>query len=447
MTDNNLVCVILAAGLGTRMKSALPKSLHKLAGRPLVNWVIEAAAGLDPKDIIVVVPPGHPEIMEAVHPYKGVIQQQAKGTGDAVKAALAELSGFSGDVLVLLGDMPLLSTGMMQGIVETRRSGKDTGLAVLGVQFPEDNIPAYGRMVMNGDILQQIVEDKDCTIEQQAISLCNTGAICIDGAYLEKWLAAIGNQNAQGEYYLTDLPEIAAKEGKKTRVAILYDAEEATGINSRSDLAALEKTAQEKLRHKAMDCGATLIDPESVYLSWDTVLGRDVVVEPHVFFAPGVIVGDNVTIRAFSHLEGAQIDEGTTIGPFARLRPGSKIGAGSKIGNFVEIKNAALGQGVKASHLGYIGDADVGDGVNFSCGAITVNYDGFKKHRTTIGAGAMIGSNVNLVAPVEIGDGAYVAAGSTIAKDVPAEALAVAREKPMIREGWAAKNRAKKKTG
>lgn len=448
MNDQNLVCVILAAGLGTRMKSATPKALHKLAGRPLLNWVLAAAEGLAPKDIVVVAPPDCPAIEQAAAPYKIVVQEKPRGTGDAVKAALAALEGFTGDVLVLLGDTPLLSAGMMRGLLETRREGEDTSLAVLGVQFPEEaDIPPFGRLVLDkDDTLSRIVEDKDCTEEQRTIRLCNTGAICVDGRYLKGWIGKIGHDNAQGEYYLTDLPEIAAREGKKTRVAILYDTAEALGINSRADLAVLEAAAQDKLRAAALAGGATLMDPASVYFSYDTKIGRDVVVEPHVFFAPDVTIENNVTIRSFSHLEGAVIKEGAVIGPFARLRPGTEIGADSKIGNFVEVKNAKLGDGVKANHLGYIGDADIGAGVNFSCGAITVNYDGAQKHRTTVGAGAMIGSNVNLVAPVEIGEGAYIAAGSTIAKDVPADALAVAREKPLIKEGWAARRR-EKRTG
>lgn len=445
MNDQNLVCVILAAGLGTRMKSAQPKALHKLAGRPLLGWVIAAAEGLAPKDIIVVTPPDCPAMDDAAAPCKTVIQETPKGTGDAVKAALPELSGFTGDVLVLLGDMPLLSTGMMRGLIETRREGPDTGLAVLGAQFPEENIPPYGRLVMDEKdrTLSRIIEDKDCTEKERQIPLCNTGAICIDGRYLAGWLDRIGHDNAQDEYYLTALPEIAAKDRLKTRVAVLYDADEAMGINSRADLAVLESLIQDKLRTAALAGGATLIDPASTYFSYDTRLGRDIVIEPDVFFGPDVVVEDNVIIRSFSHLEGAVVKEGAVIGPFARLRPGAEIGKGSKIGNFVEVKNATLGEGVKANHLGYIGDADIGAGVNFSCGAITVNYDGAQKHRTTVGAGAMIGSNVNLIAPVEIGAGAYIAAGSTITKDIPADALAVAREKPLIKEGWASRRREK----
>jgi bifunctional UDP-N-acetylglucosamine pyrophosphorylase/glucosamine-1-phosphate N-acetyltransferase len=446
MAKRDLACVILAAGLGTRMCSAKVKCLHELAGLPMIRWLVNTVEELDPKKIIVVRNPDCTEMTDIVSPHETVIQTEAAGTADAVKSALPALDGFKGDVMILLSDMPLLSVDMLGALIEAKNSDDDTAVSVMGIGFA-DNTPPFGRMVMGQEnLLEKIVEDKDCSAEEKKITLCNSGAFCVDGEKLADWIAKIGNDNAQGEYYITDLPEIAAAEGKKTRVAIFPHGEKVSGVNTRAELADMEKIVQDLLRRKAMEGGATLLDPSSIYFSWDTIIGRDVLIEPNVFFGPGVRVTDNVTIKAFSHIEGAEIGAGAVIGPFARLRPGADIGADSKIGNFVEIKNATLGQGVKASHLSYIGDADVGAGVNFSCGAITVNYDGFEKHRTIIGSNAMIGSNVNLVAPVEVGAGAFVAAGSTISKNIPTDSLAVAREKPMIKEGWAASRRSRKKT-
>jgi bifunctional UDP-N-acetylglucosamine pyrophosphorylase/glucosamine-1-phosphate N-acetyltransferase len=426
------------------MASALPKALHPLAGRPLIGWVLETVQKLSPEKIVVVAAPGMDDLAAAVAPHKVAIQQVARGTGDAVRAALPELKGFSGDVLVLLADMPLLSLASLRGLIAARHAEARTGLAVLGAEF--ENPPAFGRLVVGADgALEKIVEDKDCTPEEKKITLCNTGAFCLDGARLAGWAGRIGNDNAQGEFYFTDIVAIAAADGASAQVSRAADAWEIMGVNSRADLAALEKTVQKRLRAAAMDGGATLLDPDTVYLSWDTQLGRDVLVEPNVFFAPGVRIGSDVHIRSGCYLEGAHVAEGCVIGPYARLRPGSEIGATSKIGNFVEIKNARLGEGVKASHLAYIGDADVGANANFSCGAITANYDGYVKNRTVIGADAMIGSNATLIAPVTVGAGAYVAAATTVTKDVPEDALSVGREKPVTVEGWAARKRAKHK--
>ena len=440
---SKLACVILTAGQGKRMKSAKPKVLHDIAGRPMINWLLRSVEELSPDKIIVVTAPDAPGVADAVAPHATAIQKVPMGTGDAVRAAMPAFKDFDGDILVLLGDMPLLSTGMMQGLIEARRHDAHTGIAVLGVEYK--NPPAFGRLVMNADgTLNKIVEDKDATPEQRAIKLCNTGAFCIDGTKLSGWLDKLQTNNAQGEYYITDLPEIAAREGVQTRVSILYNADEVAGVNSRADLAVVEAIAQKNLRRAAMDNGATLIDPSSVFFCHDTKIGRDVVIGPNVVFGPGVTVGDNVVIEAFCHIEGARIDAGCTVGPFARLRPGTKLGAKVKIGNFVETKNAHLHDGAKASHLAYIGDADVGVGVNFSCGAITANYDGFEKFKTVIGDHAMVGSNVTLVAPVTIGKGAYIAAGATVTKDVADDALFVERAEPRMLAGWAAKFRAKK---
>lgn len=444
MKKRKLACVILAAGQGKRMKSALPKVMHNLAGRPMIGWALETARSLKPEKIVVVTGPDADDLKTYVRPHAScAVQKKPLGTGDAVKAALPALKGFSGDVLFLLGDMPLISAGTLRALIDAKNGAPKAGLSVLGAVY--DPPPAFGRLVTGMDgRLQKIVEDKDCTPAQRKINLCNTGAFCIDGARLSGWLGKIKNRNAQKEFYFTDIVEIAAKDGCTPQIHITKNNDEARGINSRADLATLERIVQTRLRTAAMELGATLTDPDTVYFSWDTKLGSDVTIEPHVFFGPGVKIADDVTVKAFSHLEGATIEKGASIGPHARLRPGAKIGAGAKIGNFVEVKNSTIGKNVKAGHLAYIGDADIGDDVNFSCGAITVNYDGVKKHKTVVGAGAMVGSNVNLVAPVVIGDGAYVAAGSTITKDVPADALAVAREKPFIKNGWAAQKRKKK---
>ncbi len=442
-TKTPLACVILTAGQGKRMKSTLPKVMHEIAGQPMISWLLRSVEELDPEKIIVVTAPDAISVAQAVKPHITVVQQKPMGTGDAVKAALPMLDGFTGDVLILLGDMPLLSAAMMQGLIDTRRHDADTGLAVLGVEYKTP--PAFGRLVLNADkTLQKIVEDRDATPEERNIKLCNTGAFCVNGAKLGEWLGRLDSNNAQGEFYVTDLPKIAAADGFKSRVCVLYDAEEVLGVNSRADLAVVEAAVQKRLRKKAMENGATLTDPNSVFFSFDTVLGRDVEIGPNVVFGPGVVVADNVQILPFCHMEGARIDSGCTVGPFARLRPGTHLWPKVKIGNFVEIKNALLHEGVKAGHLSYIGDAEVGAGTNFSCGAITANYDGFHKHKTIIGDNTMIGSNVNLVAPVTIGDGAYIAAGSTITKDVAPDALAVARGDVRIIEGWATKNRQKK---
>lgn len=443
MTKTPLACVILTAGQGKRMKSALPKVMHPIAGQPMIKWLLKSVEDLGPEKIIVVTAPDAILVAQAVKPHMTVVQQKPMGTGDAVRAALPMLEGFKGDVLILLGDMPLLSPGMMQSLIETRRHDPQTGIAVLGVEYK--NPPPFGRLVLNPDkTLNRIVEDRDATAEERNIKLCNTGAFCVDGTKLGEWLGKLDNKNSQGEYYITDLPALAAKDGYKSRVCTLYDAEEVLGVNSRADLAVVEAAVQKRLRKKALENGATLTDPNTVFLSWDTIIGRDVEIGPNVVFGPGVVVADNVTILPFCHIEGAKIDSGCTIGPFARLRPGTHLWPKVKIGNFVEVKNALLHEGVKANHLSYIGDAEIGAGTNYSCGAITANYDGFDKHKTTIGENVMIGSNTVLVAPVTIGHGAYIAAGSTITKDVAPDALAVERADTRQVEGWATKNRKKK---
>lgn len=443
MDKTPLAVVILAAGRGVRMKSALPKVAHEVAGKPLISWVLDAVGKLKPERVVIVLAPDMNDLAAALKPFAAIaIQEKPLGTGDAVRAALPALKDFTGDVLILLGDMPLISAATLEALIGARHKDKTAGLSVLGEEF--EHPPAFGRMVRGGDgSLTRIVEDKDCTPVERNIKLCNLGAFCIDGAKLADWTGKIGNSNAQKEFYLTDIVQIAVADRAKAHVHVVHDHAEAQGVNSRADLAGLERMVQNSLRLRAMEQGATLLDPDTVWLSWDTSFGQDVVVEPHVWFGPGVTVADNVHIKAFSHIEGAGIATGATIGPFARLRPGTIIGTDARVGNFVEIKNATLGAGAKANHLAYIGDADIGPRTNFSCGAITANYDGVDKNKTIIGSDVMVGSNVTLVAPVTVGNGAYLAAGSTITRDVPGDALAIARDRQTVHEGWA-KNKKKK---
>ena len=443
MSEENLRIVILAAGIGSRMKSSKPKVLHELAGRPLISWLIEAAEQLNPEKIIVVTAPQMDDVRAVIAPHSAVIQHKAQGTGVAVKAALPELEGFTGDVLVLLGDTPLMAHDTMQDLIDARHLD-NAGIAVLGVEL--DDPHGYGRLIPDKKgKLARIIEEKDCNEKEAAFNVVNTGAFCVDGTKLADWLAQLDNKNAQGEYYFTDLPEIAAREGVKTEICITYSEDEVAGINSRAQLAALENVVQHALRQKAMDEGATLLDQDSTYFSYDTQLGRDVVVEPHVFFGPKVRVGDNVRIKAFSHLEDCQIGEGADIGPYARLRPGADIGEGARIGNFVEVKKTKVGKGSKINHLSYAGDGEIGEGVNIGAGTIFCNYDGFDKHQTKIGDRAFIGSNTTIVAPATIGENALIAAGSVVTKDAPRDALYVTRIKPMIKDGWVSRFQDKKK--
>lgn len=443
MSKNQLAIIILAAGQGKRMKSVKPKVMHELAGLPMINWLLGTAESLKPQKIIVVTGPGMLELVHAVKPHATAVQAVRNGTAGALRVAMPALKNFKGDLLVLLGDAPLVSRETLQKLVKLRRADKKTGLTVLGTYV--DDATGYGRLVtdQNG-FLEKIVEQKDASTWERDISLINTGAFCIDGAKLPNWLAKVKNNNAAKEFYITDLPAIAAKDGALTKVHVSDDADEVQGCNSRADLAALEFTVQNYLRADAMANGVTMLDPMTVYLQHDTVIGKDSLIEPNVFFGSGVKIGEGAVIKAFSHIEGAKIASGAKIGPFARLRPGSELGADVRIGNFVEIKKAKIGRGSKINHLSYVGDCTMGENVNFGCGAITVNYDGFKKHETVIGKNVMIGSGVNLVAPVAVKDGAFVAAGSTITENVPSDALAIAREPVKIRKGWAAENRKRK---
>lgn len=448
MTQNSeIAVVILAAGKGTRMKSDKPKVMHELLGLPMINWLLKTVEGMNPSRVVVVTGADMDDLREACAPYETVVQPVQNGTGGALMAAMPALKGFKGDILVLLGDTPLISRETIDALVKARADG--AGLAVLGVEL--DNPFGYGRLLMNEDgTLHAIREQKDASEAEKQVRIVNTGAFCLSTERLNDWLAQIGNANASGEYYITDLPEIAAKEGIKTRVALALNDTEVRGCNTRVDLNNLEQAARRKLCEVMMNEGVLIQDPATTYLHHDTKIASGVIVEPNVFFGKKVVVDAGVHIKAFCHFEDAHIGENVTIGPFARLRPGAKIGKDARIGNYVEVKNSNIGEGSKVNHFGYVGDCDMGENVNFSCGAITVNYDGFDKHRTVIGNNVMVGSNVNLVAPVTIGDGAFIAAGSTMTKDVPADALSMTRPETDTRLGWAAKfrkmkERAKKK--
>ena len=434
---NSLAVVILAAGKGTRMKSDKPKVMHRLLGLPMINWLLETVDALDPEKVIVVVGEGMQDLIEAVKPHDTVTQFTQDGTGSALKAALPKLEGFKGDVLVLLGDTPLVSLATLEKLIDARG---DSGLSVLGVELEDPT--GYGRLILDEDgALSAIREEKDASEEEKRLRLVNCGAFCIDGANIKDWVGQLDNKNSQNEYYITDLPEIAAKDDCATNVAITYDAEEVRGCNTRMDLSMLEQAAQKKRREHFIEQGVIIQDPSTVYFHHDTKIGQGVRIEPSVVFGPDVEIGENVHIKAFCHFEGAVIGKNTTVGPFARLRPGADIGEEVRIGNFVEVKKSTIGDRSKISHLGYVGDCIMGEDVNFGCGAITVNYDGYEKHQTTIGDNVMVGSNVNLIAPITVGDGAFVAAGSSVSKDVPADALSLERSEHEIRKGWAAEFR------
>jgi bifunctional UDP-N-acetylglucosamine pyrophosphorylase / glucosamine-1-phosphate N-acetyltransferase len=437
-----VACIVLAAGKGTRMRSALPKVLHPVAGLPMVRHVLNAAESLNPDRIIVVVGPSMEALAKAVAPHATVIQTQQCGTADAVAAARPLLADFSGDVLVLYGDAPLVTGETLRRLVAARSGESDPAVVVLGMR-PADPA-AYGRLIVNADGgLERIVEYLDASPAERAVNLCNAGLMALDGDRLWSLIDRIRADNAKGEFYLTDVVAIAAA-SNWNRSVVEADADEVAGANSRAELAELEALLQRRLRQAAMANGATLTDPATVWLAADTRLGRDVTIGQNVVFGPGVTVEDGVEIRPFSHLEGVIVRRGAVIGPFARLRPGSDIGEDAHIGNFVEVKATSVGRGAKANHLAYLGDAGIGERTNVGAGTITCNYDGFLKHRTEIGAGVFVGSNSTLVAPLTIGDGAFIAAGSTVTEPVPADALALGRARQSIRSDWARSFRARK---
>ena len=435
-----LSAIILAAGKGTRMKSDLHKVLHPIAGRPMLLHLIAAVAALKAERTVVVTGAGRAQVEAAVSPLgiATALQAEQLGTGHAVAQAEAALAGFDGDVLILYGDVPLVTSATMQAMIDRLNADDAPAIVVLG--FRPADAAAYGRVIATGGIIDKMVEYKDATEAERAVDLCNSGLMAVRSADLFSLLARVGNDNAAGEYYLPDVVMLAAADGRRSAV-IETAADEVAGVNSRGELAGVEASWQATRRAQAMADGATLIAPETVWFAHDTELGRDVTIEPNIFFGPGVSVGDGATIHAFSHIEGATIGAKAEVGPFARLRPGAVLGEKSKVGNFVEMKKATLGAGAKVSHLTYLGDAEVGADANIGAGTITCNYDGFFKYKTVIGAGAFIGSNSALVAPVTIGAGAIVGAGSVITADVGADALALVRPPQMVKSGWAARFR------
>jgi bifunctional UDP-N-acetylglucosamine pyrophosphorylase/glucosamine-1-phosphate N-acetyltransferase len=433
------VAIILAAGLGTRMRSSLPKALHPIAGRPMLGHLIAACEAAFSR-IVVVVGPGMEALERAAAPHATVVQAERLGTGHAALQAAPFLEGSAGDAAVLYADNPLISVATLRRLLARRA---EAGLALLAMHPADPG--RYGRVVRepsSGDVLR-VVEWTDADAAERGIGLCNAGVVCAPAADLLRWLRALRNDNAKGEYYLTDVVALARADGRRV-VAEEAPEAELRGINSRAELAQAEAAAQAALRAAAMDGGATLLAPETVFLSWDTRLGQDATVGPNVVFGPGVVVEDGAEIHAFSHLTRCTVRRGASVGPFARLRPGAEVGPRAHVGNFVEMKASLLGEGAKANHLSYIGDAVVGAGANIGAGTITCNYDGAAKHRTEIGEGAFIGSDTALVAPVRVGARALVAAGSVVTEDVPDDAMALARGRQVNKPGRGVKPKARR---
>lgn len=437
-----IAAIILAAGSGTRMKSDTHKVLHPIAGKPMLLHLTDAFTAAGAAEKVVVVGARREQVEAAVAPLGVRIAHQAEqlGTAHATLMARDALAGFDGIVIVAFGDTPFLSAQTIAAMAARLDAADAPRVAVLG--FRPDDAKAYGRIIADADgAIAKMVEYKDANSEERAVDLCNSGVTAVRAADLWPLLDRVGNDNAAGEYYLPDIVMLALADGDRA-VVVETDADEVIGINSRAELAYGEARWQAARRAQAMADGATLIAPETVWFAHDTALGRDVTVEPNVVFGPGVTIADGVTIRGFCHIEGATIATGAEVGPYARLRPGTVLGEKSKIGNFVETKKAVLGKGAKANHLTYLGDAQVGEGANIGAGTITCNYDGFFKNRTVIGAGAFVGSNSALVAPVSIGEGAIVGAGSVVTKDVEADALALVRAEQTALAGWAKRFRA-----
>jgi len=430
-----IALIILAAGQGTRMNSDQPKVLHKVAGAPLLIHAMRAGAAVAPDRTIIVAGHGAEAVAKAASDWdegaEVVIQAEQKGTGHAVAQALPALKGFEGKTIVLYGDTPFIRAETIEKMVEN-----PADVVVLG--FTADPATRYGRLVADGPDLARIVEYKDATEAERAITLMNSGVLCADAALLAELVAGLGNDNASGEYYLTDVIGAAVAKGRRASV-VTCDEAETLGVNSRADLARAEAAFQARARAEAMADGVTLTAPETVFFAFDTVVGRDTIIGPNVVFGPGATVESGCEIKPFCHLEGCHLSTGAQVGPFARLRPGAELAEDVHVGNFVEIKNAILDQGVKVGHLTYLGDAHVGEGANIGAGTVTCNYDGFSKHRTEIGARAFIGSDTMLVAPVRIGAGAITGSGSVITRDVPDEALAIARPPQLNKDGLAPK--------
>lgn len=436
-----IAAIVLAAGKGTRMKSDLHKVLHPLAGRPMLLHLLDNVAALAPARSVVVVGAGREQVEAAVTPLGAEVVHQAEqlGTAHAVRQAEGLLRGFAGDVLILYGDVPLVGTATMREMLDRLHAADRPAAVVLG--FRPADAGAYGRIIADADgRIAKMVEYKDASPEERNVNLCNSGLMAARSEDLFALLARVGNDNAAGEFYLPDVVMLAAADGRSSAVIETSEAEVA-GVNSRAELATVERAWQDRRRATAMADGATLIAPETVWFAYDTTVGRDVTIEPNVVFGPGVTIADGATIHAFSHLEGARVGPACSVGPYARLRPGAVMEAKSRVGNFVEMKKAVLGEGAKANHLTYLGDAEIGAGANIGAGTITCNYDGFFKYKTKIGAGAFIGSNSALVAPVTIGDGAIVGAGSVVTREVSADALALVRPAQEEKPGWAARFR------
>ncbi len=436
--------IILAAGQGTRMKSALPKVLHPVAGRSMVDWSIDLARRVGCQRIVTVISPNANVLREHVAAAFGdnasAVQDPPLGTGHAVQAAESALSGFAGDVIVLYGDTPLIPASAVEALFDELEAG--AGVGVLG--FEADEPGAYGRLVTSGaGELEAIVEAKDASADELRIRLCNSGVMAVRAERLFRLLANVTNDNKKGEYYLTDIVGLARAEGASCKVVTCREAD-VMGVNSRAELARAEAAFQTRRRGELLDAGVTMTAPETVFFAYDTIIEPDVLIEPNVVFGPGVHVRGGAKIRAFSHLEGANVEELAEIGPYARLRPGAHIGESARIGNFVEVKKTRVGKGAKANHLAYLGDGDIGQNANIGAGTIFCNYDGFLKYQTRIGDNAFIGSNSALVAPVRIGNGAYVASGSVITENVSADALALGRGRQTEKPGWATNFRTQK---
>jgi bifunctional UDP-N-acetylglucosamine pyrophosphorylase/glucosamine-1-phosphate N-acetyltransferase len=430
-----IALVILAAGQGTRMNSDLPKVLHKVAGAPLLIHAMRAGAALEPERTIIVAGHGAEQVTAAARAHDEtalvVVQAEQLGTGHAVAQALPALKTFQGKVIVLYGDTPFVRPETLMAMADS-----DADVVVLG--FQSDPANRYGRLIATGDRLDRIVEYKDASAAERAITLMNSGVMCCDADLLAALVAGLGNDNAAGEYYLTDLPAMAGARGSSARIVTCPEAE-TLGVNSRLDLVAAEAAFQARARADALENGVTLTAPDTVFFAFDTYVGRDTTIAPNVFFGPGVTVESEAEIKSYCHLEGCHISRGASVGPFARLRPGAELAEDVHVGNFVEIKNAILDEGVKVGHLTYLGDAHVGEHSNIGAGTVTCNYDGVNKHHTEIGARAFIGSDTMLVAPVTIGAGAMTGSGSVISADVPAGALALGRAPQVNKPGLAPK--------
>ena len=439
----SFTAIILAAGKGTRMKSALPKPLHRVGGHAMLAWSIDAARAAGADRIVTVLSPGSDDIQSWLDGAPFAIQQDQLGTGDAVAAARDAVGDEKGVAIVMFADTPLVSAASLKRLAE----GVEAGAGIVIAGFEPDNPAGYGRLVQDKDgRVSRIVEDRDASAGEREIGLCNGGIMAVRRESLFGWLDRVTNDNAKGEYYLTDIVALANEDGVPV-THVLVGEHDVMGVNDRADLARAEAALQGRLRHAAMEAGVTLIAPETVFLSADAVIERDVIIEPHVVIGTGCHIGEGTIIHAFSHLEGARLGACCVIGPYARLRPGTDAGDGVKIGNFVEVKKSRLGEGAKANHLTYVGDAEVGAEANIGAGTITCNYDGFGKYRTLIGDGAFIGSNSSLVAPVSIGAGAIIGAGSTITEDVGDNAIAVARAHTRERPAAASKFRDKRRAG